>query len=115
MMYANLRDANGHSLGTVAVDPTAPGGMRNQLADAVAKLQQGRPLPTAAMPLQPGILPPGGYPGPLQPVSQSMPFVCHLRYLAKLPNGQTQWVSRAIPCPQGLPPGVYIHAPGFRG
>lgn len=112
MMYANLRGANGQILGSVAIDPTAPGGMQGQLADAVSKLQQTGPLPMAARPMQPGILPPGGYPGPLQPVSQSMPFVCQLRYMTKMANGAVQWVTRAIPCPPGLPPGIYIHTPG---
>lgn len=109
MMYANLRDANGQILGSVAVDPTAPGGMQGQLADAMSKLQQTGALPQPGRPMQPGFLPPGGYPGPLQPVSQSMPFVCQMRYQARVANGGVQWMTRSIPCPQGLPPGIYIH------
>lgn len=110
MMYANLRGPNGQVLGTVAIDPTAPGGMQGQLADAVGKLQQTGALPHAARPMQPGYVPPGAYHS--QPRSGSMPFVCEMRFQAQVAGGGVQWMTRSIPCPPGLPPGVYIHTPG---
>lgn len=116
MMYANLRGANGQILGSVAIDPTAPGGMQGQLGAAVQAMQaqQSRGVPQGARPLPPAVLPPGGYPGPLQPVSQSTPFVCQLRYMTRAPNGAVTWATRSIPCPTGLPPGIYIHTPGHQ-
>jgi hypothetical protein len=105
MMYANIRGADGQVLGNVAIDPSAPGGLQGALADAVSKLQQTSGLPQNARPNQPMFLPPG----PPQPVSQSRPFVCQLRYVTRLANGQTGWAVRAINCPAGLPPGVYTH------
>lgn len=111
MMYANLRGANGEILGSVAIDPTAPGGMQGQLADAVQRMQQQPPgLPHAARPMQPGVLPPNAYQS--MPVPQSRPFVCTLRYMTRAANGGVQWATRAITCPQGLPPGIYVHVPG---
>lgn len=114
MMYANLRGANGEILGSVAIDPTAPGGMQGQLADAVQRMQQqgapGAGVPHgAARPMQPGILPPNAYQS--MPVSQSRPFICTLRYMTRAPNGAVQWATRAINCPPGLPPGIYVHVP----
>jgi hypothetical protein len=111
MMYANIRGADGAVLGSVAVDPTAPGGMRGQLANAMQMIQQqSHGLPQNARPLPPALMPPQGG----QPVSQSRPFVCQLRYLTRTPNGQVQWATRAINCPVGLPPGMYVHVPGQR-
>lgn len=108
MMYANLRGPNGEQLGSTAIDPTAAGGLQRALGDAVERLQtphgapvmQGRPIPPALLP-----------PGPPQPVSQSRPFVCQLRYLTRAPNGVVQWAVRSINCPMGLPPGIYTHTP----
>jgi len=105
MMYAQLRGADGRILGSVAVDPSAPGGMQGQLADAMTKLQQHEGIPQNARPQQPQFLPPG----PPQPVSQSRPFLCTLRYLTRLANGQVTWQTRTINCPVGLPPGTYTH------
>jgi hypothetical protein len=113
MMYANIRGADGTVLGNVAVDPTAPGGLQGALNDAVQRLQNTHGTPVQhGRPIPPGLLPPGGYPGPQQAVSQSMPFVCQLRYLTRAPNGATGWAVRSIPCPVGLPPGVYTLNPG---
>lgn len=111
-MYATIRGADGANLGSVAVDPTAPGGMQGQLAAAVGRLQQtrGQGLPQNARPLPPALLPPG----PPQPVSESRPFVCQLRYLTRTPEGRVQWATRSINCPVGLPPGVYVLVPGQR-
>lgn len=106
-MYASFRGADGSVLGSVPIDPTRPGGMQSELADAVQRLQHTGNLPTPARPMQPMFLPPG----PPQPVSQSRPFVCQLRYLQRAANGQLQWATRAINCPVGLPPGDYIHTP----
>jgi len=108
MMYANIRGADGTILGSVAVDPTAPGGMQGQLANAVQRLQQTHGLPHGARPIPPAFL----SPGPSQPVSQSRPFVCQLQYLTRMPNGQVRWAVRSINCPVGLPPGIYVHTPG---
>lgn len=105
MMYASLRGADGQVLGSVAIDPSAPGGMQGQLADAMVKLQAQGGLPQNARPPQPAFLPPG----PPQPTSQSRPFICQLRYLTRLSNGQVVWQQRAINCPVGLPPGIYTH------
>jgi hypothetical protein len=114
-MYANLRDANGNVLGSVAVDPTQAGGLQGALSDAMQKLQaaQGQGLPMANLPPMPSALPPGARMS--QPYSQSRPFVCQLRYMTQAPNGQMVWATTAIPCPQGLPPGIYIHTPGNPG
>lgn len=109
MMYANIRGADGQVLGSVAIDPTAPGGMQGQLANAMQALQSPRGAPFQSnRPLPPALLPPG----PPQPVSESRPFVCQLRYLTRAPNGQVQWATRSINCPVGLPPGIYTHTPG---
>jgi len=108
MMYASFRGADGQVLGQVAIDPSAHGGLQGALSDAVEKLQRTSGLPMNARPIPPGFLPPG----PPQPVSQSRPFVCQMRYLTRAPNGQVLWAVRSINCPVGLPPGTYIHAPG---
>lgn len=105
MMYASIRGADGQVLGSVAIDPTGPGGMQGQLADAMTKLQQQGGLPQNARPHQPAFLPPG----PPQPMSQSRPFLCTMRYLTRTANGQVAWQARTINCPVGLPPGVYTH------
>jgi hypothetical protein len=111
MMYANLRDPNGQVLGTVAVDPTKPGGMRGALGDAVQKLQaQGHNLPMAPRPPQPSILPPGAHQS--QPYSQSRPFLVELRYRTRLADGRVTWAAQTITAPPGVPPGVYYLAPG---
>jgi len=108
MMYANLRGPDGTILGSVQVDPTAPGGLQGALNNAVQRLQtQSSHLPNAQRPLQPGFMPPG----PSGPTSQSRPFVCQLRFMARQANGQMQWMTRAINCPAGLPPGLYTHTP----
>lgn len=107
MMYASFRGADGQVLGQVAVDPNQAGGLQGALADAVEKLQRTGNLPMNARPVPPAFLPPG----PPQPVSQSRPFVCQLRYLTRAPNGQVLWAVRSINCPVGLPPGTYIHTP----
>jgi len=110
MMYANLRDANGNTIGSVPVDPTQPGGLQGALSDAVQRLQsQGHNLPMAQRPMQPTFMPPG----PSGPTSQSRPFVCQLRYMARAANGQAQWMTRSINCPAGLPPGIYTFTPGY--
>jgi hypothetical protein len=106
-MYASIRGADGANLGSIAVDPTAPGGMQGQLANAMQALQQQHGLPQNARPLPPALLPPGGP----QAVSQSRPFICQMRYLTRTPNGQVQWATRSINCPVGLPPGMYVHVP----
>jgi hypothetical protein len=108
MMYASIRGADGQVLGNVAIDPTAPGGLQGQLSSAVDSLQRPQGLPQNARPVPPSFLPPG----PPQPTSQSRPFVCQMRYLTRTPNGAVQWAVRSINCPVGLPPGIYIHAPG---
>jgi hypothetical protein len=113
MMYANLRDANGNVLGSVAVDPTQAGGLQGALSDAMQKLQQTRGLPQAARPHGPGFLPPNAHQN--QPYSQSRPFVCQMRYMTRAPNGAVVWATTSITCPPGLPPGVYIHTPGHQG
>jgi hypothetical protein len=115
MMYANIRGADGQVLGSVAIDPTAPGGMQGQLADAVQKLQaqQGHGVPQGARPLPPNILPSGAYQS--QPYSQSRPFVCQMRYQTRAPNGAVVWATQSITCPAGLPPGIYVHTPGHQG
>lgn len=111
MMYANLRDANGNTVGSVAVDPTKAGGLGGALHDAVQRLQQqGHNLPAPARPPFPGVLPPGA--GQSQPYSQSRPFICEMRYMTRAPNGQMVWASQSITCPVGMPPGIYIHTPG---
>ena len=114
MMYANIRGADGSMLGSVAIDPTAPGGLQGQLANAVQSLQHphGAPVPGQGRPIPPGYLPPGAYQS--QPTSQSRAFVCQLRYMARGPNGQVQWATRSINCPVGLPPGIYYHTPDQR-
>ena len=76
MMYANLRGANGQILGSVAIDPTQPGGLQGQLGAAVQALQtqQNQTVPPGAMrPGTPGYLPPTAYQN--APYSQSRPFV----------------------------------------
>jgi hypothetical protein len=113
-MYANLRDASGNMVGSVAVDPTQAGGLQGALSDAMQKLQhaQGQGVPHQARPLPPGYLPPGA--GQSQPYSQSRPFVCQMRYQTRAPNGQVVWATQSITCPPGMPPGIYIHSPGHR-
>lgn len=112
MMYANLRDAAGNVVGSVAVDPTQQGGLQGALYDAVQKLQAGQSqgVPMQSRPLPPGILPTNAYQS--MPQSQSRPFVCQMRYQTRAPNGGIVWATTSIPCPPGLPPGVYIHTPG---
>jgi hypothetical protein len=110
MMYASFRGADGQVLGNVAIDPSAAGGLQGALAQAMNQIQE-RPqqgLPMNARPVQPAFLPPG----PPQPVSQSRPFICQLRYLTRSANGAVSWQTRSINCPMGLPPGIYIHNPG---
>lgn len=107
MMFASFRGSDGQVLGQVAIDPSAHGGMQGALADAMNRLQQPEGLPQNARPQQPAFLPPG----PPQPVSQSRPFICQLRYLTRLANGQVVWQTRSINCPVGLPPGIYTHHP----
>ena len=111
MMYANLRDANGNVVGSVAVDPTKQGGLGGALNDAISRLQQqGHNLPTPARPPQPSFMPPGA--GQSQPYSQSRPFVIELRYMTRAANGQMMWSSQTITAPPGVPPGIYIMTPG---
>lgn len=105
MMYANLRGADGRVLGSVAIDPSAHNNLQSAFADAMVKLQQQGGLPQNARPPQPTFLPPG----PPQPTSQSRPFICQMRFLTRLSNGQVTWTTRAINCPVGLPPGIYTH------
>ncbi len=110
MMYANLRGANGEVIGSVAVDPTQPGGLQGALNSAMQRLQQqGHNLPAPGRPPQPSFLPPGA--NQSQPYSQSRPFVCEMRYQTRNSAGQIVWAAQSITCPPGLPPGVYIHTP----
>lgn len=111
MMYANLRDASGNVVGSVPVDPTKAGGLGGALNDAMQRLQQqGHNLPTPARPPQPSFLPPGA--NQSQPYSQSRPFVCELRYQTRNAAGQVVWAAQSITAPPGVPPGIYILAPG---
>jgi hypothetical protein len=115
MMYASFRGADGQVLGSVAIDPSAQGGLQGALSDAMNKLQDrgSSGLPMNARPVQPGFLPPGAYQN--LPYSQSRPFICQMRYLTRSANGAVHWQTHSITCPVGLPPGIYIHTPGHQG
>ena len=97
MMVGVIRGADGAILGQHAVDPTAPGGIQAQLQQIAAQAQRG-PMPQG---------------GPQVPQPNTMMAQAFLRFPVRLPNGQMQWVTRAIATPPELsiPPGVYMLMP----
>lgn len=110
-MYANIRGADGESLGSVPVDPTK-GDMQGQITAALAQMR--------AQAASPPILPsPPQARAPVfhhqtQSQPQSPPFVrpqlCYLQYPV-VQGGKTRWMAQAMTCPPGVPPGHYVMAP----
>jgi hypothetical protein len=114
MLYAKVRGSDGKLLGSVVVDPTAPGGMRQQLQNIVQRIQGGQPV--AQLPVQQA----GQWQRqahweqwrheqrqrqqPWQGQAQSGGARCHFRV-----NVGGQWREVTAPCPPGIPPGHYHH------
>ena len=93
MMVGVIRGADGAILGQHAVDPTAPGGLQQQLQNIASQR-----MPGAA-----------AAPGLRIPLPDTIPGQVMLRFPLRFPDGSVQWVTKAIPMPNGIaiPPGVY--------
>jgi hypothetical protein len=90
MMVGVIRGADGAILGQHAVDPTAPGGLQQQLQQIAATRASVAP-------------------GLRVPLPDTIPGQVMLRFPLRFPDGSVQWVTKAIPMPNGIaiPPGVY--------
>jgi hypothetical protein len=100
MMYGVVKNSQGQIVGQHKVDPTAPGGIQGQM-NQIAAAQGAGPGPAQA--LHRGA-------GPAVPQPGVMPAQVFLQFQIRLPNGQTQQVTRAIQLSpaMGIPPGVYV-------
>ena len=98
MMYGVVKNSQGQIVGQHKVDPTAPGGIQGQMDQiAIAQGQGAAPAPRRGA-------------GPAVPQPGVMPAQVFRQFQIRLPNGQTQQVTRAIQLSpaMGIPPGVYV-------
>ena len=101
MMFAAVRKTDGSTQNIGAVDLTAPNAMQS-LAERAHAATQGGPPRQAPLPAH-GAPPPQ----PAATYAQVAPGTCHFRVPVRT-NAGLQWHYRAIPCPPGVPPGLYV-------
>ena len=101
MMVGVVRGADGAVLGQQAIDPTAPGGLTQQLQNIAAKVATAHGVPPTV---------PSGPRGPQLPFPGVQPVQVFLRFALRLPDGSAKWIMKAINIPPttGIPPGIYV-------
>lgn len=100
-MVAQLKDANGHVLGSVPVDPSK-GDINAQVQAAMQQMQQNGSIPMNQRhsPQRTGIV--------QNSPNQYAQATVRLKFVQRGPNGQPQWAEMVVPCPPGCQPGTYV-------
>jgi hypothetical protein len=101
-MFATIKGPDGQVLGSVPVDPSQPGGINQQIRAAVTQMQQHGTIPQTQR-----------HSPQRTPIVQDTPNqyaqqTVRMRFIARGPNGQPQWMEQVVPCPPGVMPGTYV-------
>ncbi len=101
-MFATLKGPDGNTIGSVPVDPSAPGGINSQIQAAMQQYQQNGTYPQTQRhsPQRTGVV--------QNTPNQFAQATVRMRYIVRGNNGQPQWTEQVAPCPPGVRPGTYV-------